>query len=111
MSAACTVATPRMSAAINRLVRIINVSSETFLEGASTAAHEQLVELGQAQLDPGRAPMIALSGAFGRLHFAQQRIHLGNGQAPAGAYRTVASHGREQLVFQLLQATRAAVLG
>ncbi len=41
------------------------------------SAHEEAVELGQAELRPGGAAVVALVGALGGLHVAQQGVHLG----------------------------------
>ena len=42
--------------------------------------------------------MVALVGAVGGFHLAQQRIHFGDGQRAVGAHGAVAGHGGEQLV-------------
>jgi hypothetical protein len=41
----------------------------------------------ERQLVPGRPAVIALPAALGRLHLAQQRVHLGNRQRAIGAHR------------------------
>ena len=43
---------------------------------ASATTQEQLVQLLEAQLNPGRAPVITLPGTLGLFHVAQQRVHL-----------------------------------
>src|SRR5688572_13424107 len=43
---------------------------------ASASTQEHAIELEQADLRPGRAPVIALVGARGLLHLAQQGIHF-----------------------------------
>ena len=43
--------------------------------------------------------MIALSGAFGFFHFAQQRIHLVRCQCAVGPYGAMAGHGAEKVVL------------
>ena len=45
--------------------------------------------------------MVALAGAFGLFHFAQQRVHLGDAQRVVGAHCGVAGNGSEQLVAPL----------
>lgn len=42
--------------------------------------------------------MVALIGAFGGLHLAQQGVHFFQTQAAVGPHRTVAGHAAEQLV-------------
>src|SRR6266513_3322685 len=68
------------------------------IAAGSAATHEEFVEIGEADLKPSRAAMVALAGALGFLHLAQQGVHLQNGQGPMGAHRTVAGHRSEQLV-------------
>ena len=43
--------------------------------------------------------MVALVGAWGLFHVAQQGIHFGQGQLAACAHRAMTRHGGEQLVF------------
>jgi len=64
----------------------------------STAAQEQLVQVREAHLVPGRAAVIALAGTLGFFHLAQQRVHLRYRQGPVGAHRAMTRHGPEQLV-------------
>ena len=45
--------------------------------------------------------MVALAGAFGRFHFAQQRVHFGDGEPAIGAHRAVAGHRRQQFVARV----------
>src|SRR5258706_8963347 len=63
------------------------------------APQEQLVEVGERQLVPGRAAMVAAARALRLFHLAQQRVHLGHRQHAVGAYRGMAGHGGEQLVL------------
>ena len=42
--------------------------------------------------------MIALAGAFGFFHLAQQGVHFWHGQQTAGADGAVAGHRRQQFV-------------
>ena len=42
--------------------------------------------------------MIALVGALGFFHLAQQGVHFGQAELAAGAHRAVAGHGGQQLV-------------
>src|SRR5260370_29992723 len=67
------------------------------------ATHEELVEVGEAHLEPRRPPVVALTGALGLFHFPQQGVHLRNRQGPVGAHRAVASHGSQQFVAALGQ--------
>ena len=50
--------------------------------------------------------MIALAAMRRHFHFAEQRIHLGNIEHPPCPYRTVAGHGRCNMVDPFLQAQR-----
>ena len=56
------------------------------------------------QLHPGRPAVVALAGALGRFHVAQQGVHFGQGQPAIGAHRGVAGHGGQQFVARLLDA-------
>ena len=51
---------------------------------ASAPAHEQPIEIPERQPHPGRAAVIALVGAIGALHLAQQRVHLRDASDCAG---------------------------
>ena len=53
--------------------------------------------------------MIALIGAFGRFHFAQQRVHFINRQSTIGTHGAVACECREQFVPMLGEHARAAI--
>src|SRR5690606_12113576 len=55
-------------------------------------------EFGHGELCPGRAAVVALVGAVGGFHLAQQGVHFGNGERTVGAHGAVAGHGGEQLV-------------
>ena len=48
--------------------------------------------------------MIALIGAFRRLHLPKQRIHFGYGHGSIGTHGMVACHSREDLVAGFLDA-------
>ena len=61
-------------------------------------ADVERVELAHAELPPGGAAVIALVGALGFFHLAQQRVHLFQRQLPVGAHGAVAGHGGEQFV-------------
>src|SRR5258706_6386219 len=80
------------------------------IAAGSAATHEELVEIGEAHLVPRRPPVVALTGAFGLLHLAQQGIHFRDGQRSVGAYGAVARHGAQQLVAALGQHAACAVL-
>ncbi len=64
---------------------------------------EELFDVGELELDVGRAAVVALAGQRGLLHLAQQRVHLLHGQPPARAHAAVARHGRAHRVQPLLQ--------
>src|SRR5512145_387152 len=59
---------------------ITHHSSLITVHESSPTSHEQFVEFCEGDLMPGRPAMVALAGAFGRLHLAQQAVHLGNRQ-------------------------------
>src|SRR6266581_5779846 len=50
---------------------------------------EQPIEVGERQLGPGRAAVVALVGALGSFHLAQQGVHLRQRQLAVGAHRAV----------------------
>ncbi len=72
---------------------------------------KQGVELAKPQLAPGGAAVVALVGALGGLHLAQQGVHLVHGQAPVGAHRAVAGHGGQQFVLRPRQHRAGVHLG
>ncbi len=53
--------------------------------------------------------MVALAGTLGRFHVAQQRVHLGQAQAPVGAHRAVAGHRRQHVIAGFLDTARIAL--
>ena len=61
-------------------------------------AQKQPVKLIYRQLRPRRPPVVALAGAFGFFHLAQQGVHFRHGEDAAGADGAVAGHGRQQFV-------------
>src|SRR3954462_13337546 len=65
----------------------------------SAATQEELVQVGERQLVPGGAAMVAAARALGFFHLAQERVHLGDAEDAVGAHRGVARHGAEQLVL------------
>src|SRR5437899_2895756 len=71
------------------------------IAAGSAATHEELVEIGEAHLKPSRTAMVALAGAIGLLHLAQQGVHLQDREGPMGAHRAVAGHRPEQFVAAL----------
>ena len=60
------------------------------LAGRLLAAQEQAVEFGHGQLDPGGTAVVALVGALGLLHLAQQRVHFLDRELAVGAHGAVA---------------------
>src|SRR5690348_17653241 len=61
-------------------------------------AAEKLLDLRMAELHPGRSAMVALAGAWGDLHLAQERVHLGDRKDAPGADRAVAGdRGRDEV--------------
>ncbi len=75
---------------------------------ASLPAHEQPIEIAERQLIPRRTAVIALVGALGGFHLAQQRVHFVERQAPVRAHRVMAGERAEQFVLALGQHARAA---
>src|SRR5471032_760514 len=61
------------------------------LAARSLAAQEQFVERADFHLHPGRAAVVALVGAFGAFHLAQQGVHFLRRQDAVGAHRRVAA--------------------
>src|SRR5258708_16620190 len=76
----------------------------------SFPSHEHLVQLAYRDLEPGRPPVVALAGALGRFHVAQQRVHLGHREGTVGPDRSVAGHGGEHFVLALCEHPAAAEL-
>src|SRR5208282_3441108 len=68
---------------------------------------EQPLDIGELELDIGRAAVVALAGAGRRLHRAQERIHLLRLQRPPEAHRMMAGEGREPLVKPARKTERA----
>src|SRR5690242_15814319 len=64
----------------------------------SAAPQEQLVELLQAEAGPGRTAVVALVGAVGGLHLAQQAVHFRQAEAAVGVYRAAAGERAEEAV-------------
>jgi hypothetical protein len=54
---------------------------------------KQTLDVGEFQFDIGRAAVVALAGIGRDFHLAQQRVHLLDFEAAAGAHRAVARHG------------------
>ena len=54
--------------------------------------------------------MVALPGALGGFHLAQQGVHFRQRQPPVGADRAMAGHGRQQRIPGVVDAARAAML-
>ena len=63
-----------------------------------------------ADLAPGRPAVVALVGALGGFHLAQQRVHLVERELAVGAHRAVAGHGGQQLVLRALDHGAGVVL-
>src|SRR3546814_3863019 len=80
-------------------------------DAAASPPAEQLLDVGELQLDIGRAAMVALAGMRRRLHLAEQRVHLIDREAAAGADRAVTGHRAADLFQLLLEAEGVAELG
>src|SRR6056297_1676426 len=96
-----------LPAAVGPISRIALAVSE---DGLSAATQEKLVQLGNAQLRPGRPAVIALVRAIRLLHVPEQCIHFRAGELPVRAHRPVTGHRAEQLVDTLFQPAAAALL-
>src|SRR5215475_14459984 len=59
----------------------------------ASAALEQLLNVGELELDIGRAPVVALAGEGRLLHVAQQGVHLLRREPPPRPHAAVAGHG------------------
>ncbi|MCB1699100.1 MAG: ATP-binding cassette domain-containing protein, partial [Halioglobus sp.] len=68
-----------------------------------SAAAEQPLDVLQAQGYVGGPAVIALAGAGRRFHLPQQRVHLLEPQAPAGAHAAVAGHRGEHPIERRAQ--------
>src|SRR5690625_4722072 len=64
------------------------------------ATQKKAVQSLHVKLYPGGPAVIALVGAFGALHVAQQGVHFINIEAPVGPDRAVAGDGRQKFVKQ-----------
>src|SRR4051812_37959889 len=71
---------------------------------------EQLLELGMAELHPGRPPVIALARARRDLHLAQQGVHFGDRKHPPCSHRPMAGDRRRDMIKLVAQTHRAAKL-
>ena len=63
----------------------------------SPAAPEQLIELAQTDLAPGRPAVVALVGALGGSIWRSSAFISSIVSCAVGAHRAVAGHGRQQL--------------
>src|SRR5712691_12183248 len=62
------------------------------------AALEQLLDVGELELDVSGPAVIALAGEGRRLHVAEERVHLLRIEPTASAHAAVAGHGGEHVV-------------
>src|SRR6267378_4125076 len=76
----------------------------------SFPSHEHPVQFAYRDLEPGRPPVVALAGALGRFHVAQQCVHLGHGERTVGPDCSVAGHGGKHFVLTLGEHPAAAEL-
>ena len=65
------------------------------LTAALPSPVEPFINLRQIDLPEGRSTMIALPGAFGLLHLAQQCVHLSDSEMPVLAYGSMARYRRQ----------------
>ena len=54
--------------------------------GESFPPHKHRIQFRNRDLEPGRTPVVALVGAFGLFHLAQDGVHLGDAQLLVGAH-------------------------
>src|SRR5258708_18692245 len=85
-----------------------NPISSHALRTTISPAPEQPFDVGEAQLDVSGTAVIALAAMRRRLHLAQQRIHLGLRQAPAGADAAAAGERSADFLAPLLERPRVA---
>src|SRR5215475_223620 len=93
-----------------RRAKAVRVTARAFGRDALAPAQEQLVEIGERKLVPGRPPMVALPGTLGLFHLAEQRVHLRYGERTVRADGTVAGERGEELVSALGQQLATTVL-
>src|SRR5690348_9258163 len=98
----------RSSAQARQVVESWPAENSTSAASESSAtirspATEQLLDLGETQRDISRPAVIALAGMRRRFHLAQQRVHLGLVEAPAGAHAAVAGDGAADMFEPLLE--------
>lgn len=67
-------------------------------ELARSAAREQLLDVGELELDMGRAAVVALPGKGRALHVAEQRVHLLGIEPPACPHAAVAGHRGQNMI-------------
>ena len=77
----------------------------------STTAQKQRVEFTHGQLSPSGAAVVALVGAFGFFHLAQQGVHLVQRQFAVRPYRAVTGHSGQNLVLRALDNGAGVVQG
>ena len=65
---------------------------------ARSAAREQLLDVGELELDMGRAAVVALPGKRRALHVAEQRVHLFGIEPPPCPHAAVAGHGGQNMI-------------
>src|SRR5260370_3037508 len=65
-------------------------AAATSLIAPALAPAKQPLDIGEAELDIGRSPVVALAAMRRRLHLAQQRVHLCVVETAAGAHAPVA---------------------
>ena len=68
-----------------------------------------LLDVAVRELYPGGAAVVALARMGGDLHFAQQRVHLGDREDAAGADRAVAGHRARDRVEPFLERQRTVI--
>src|SRR4029078_7678442 len=76
-----------------------------------SAALEQLLDVGELELDISRAAVIALARERRLLHVAKKRVHLNGVEGAACTTAAVAAHGGKHMVKPLGDDETALALG
>src|SRR6476661_11129665 len=81
------------------------------MAGRASAALEQLLDVGELELDISRAAVIALARERRLLHVAKKRVHLNGVEAAPCTHAAVAGHGGKHMVKPLGDDETALALG
>src|SRR5260221_14640057 len=78
-------------------------AAATSLIATALAPAKQPLDIGEAELDIGRSPVVALAAMRRRLHLAQQRVHLCVVETAAGTHPAMAGKCAAERLEPLLQ--------